>query len=382
MSITIPKKPSYAPEGARVYLGLSGGVDSCLSAALLQMWGYEVHPIYMRNWSRDLPGFKCSWAEDLADAERICVKLGLDLEVWDCEREYKETVVDYLVDAYSRGLTPNPDVMCNQTVKFGTFAKRAFAAGADFIATGHYAQIDPSCVANDDKEDSSDASPLLRAADEHKDQTYFLWRVARSMFEKTIFPIGDIPTKQEVRRLCRELGLGVETKPDSDGICFVGEVGIRTFLLDLLDRRAGDIVEWETKKKLGEHDGAFLFTLGQRRGLNLGGGPARYVVATDTATNTVYVSADKNCPLLWCDEMDLIDVHVIGTSIEQGSFSVRLRHTGALIPCKVTPTSQGIHLTFSQKIPAIAAGQSAVLYEGRRCVAGGIIASSSRESCV
>lgn len=377
MSIAIPSKPSYAPEGASVYLGLSGGVDSCLSAALLQRWGYEVHPIYMRNWSRDLPGFKCTWAEDLADAERICVKLGLDLEVWDCEREYKETVVDYLVDAYARGLTPNPDVMCNQTVKFGTFAERAFAEGADFIATGHYAQVDPLCVGDTHAQDThKNVSPLLRAADEHKDQTYFLWRVARSMLEKTIFPIGDIPSKKEVRSLCATFGLGVEQKPDSDGICFVGEVGIRTFLLDLLDRRAGDVVEWETNKKLGEHDGAFLFTLGQRRGLNLGGGPARYVVATDTTTNTVYVSADKNCPRLWCDDMNLIDVHVLGEAPLEGSYTVRLRHTGRLIPCEATRTQEGIHLSFSEKIPAIAAGQSAVLYDGRRCVAGGIIAHS------
>ncbi|MBQ6521938.1 MAG: tRNA-specific 2-thiouridylase, partial [Atopobiaceae bacterium] len=153
---------------ARVFLGLSGGVDSALSAALLAEQGYDVTCIYMRNWSRDLPGFACPWADELADAERVAVTLGLPLEVWDCEREYKETVVDYLVDAYARGFTPNPDVMCNQTVKFGTFAEKAFAAGADLIATGHYASV----------EHCSDGPAILsRAADEHKDQTYFLWRV-------------------------------------------------------------------------------------------------------------------------------------------------------------------------------------------------------------
>ncbi|MBF0894087.1 MAG: tRNA 2-thiouridine(34) synthase MnmA, partial [Atopobium sp.] len=176
--------------GELVYLGMSGGVDSALSAALLLEAGYNVKAIYMRNWSKDLPGFKCPWADDLADAERVCVTLGIDLDVWDCEAEYKATVVDYLLDAYEHGRTPNPDVMCNQTVKFGTFAERAFAEGADFVATGHYAQNVPG------------TKKLLRAADAHKDQTYFLWRVPGHLFESTLFPIGHIATKAEVRAMC------------------------------------------------------------------------------------------------------------------------------------------------------------------------------------
>lgn len=247
-----------------VFLGMSGGVDSALAAALLVEQGYAVRGIYMRNWSRDLPGFKCTWADDLADAERVAVTLGIDLDVWDCERKYKETVVDYLVDAYAHGLTPNPDVMCNQTVKFGTFARRAFAEGADFVATGHYARVlrEPATAPG-----APARTRLLRAADERKDQTYFLWRVPEATLSRTLFPIGDIPTKAQVRRMCAERGLGVEAKPDSDGICFIGPVGIRTFLLDTLERRAGDIVEWETGRVIGHHDGAFLFTVGQRKGL-------------------------------------------------------------------------------------------------------------------
>ena len=180
---------------AKVYAGLSGGVDSALACALLCEAGHDVTAVYMRNWSRDLPGFKCAWADDLADAERVAVSLGIDLEVWDCEAEYKATVVDYLVDAYAHGLTPNPDVMCNQTVKFGTFADRAFAAGADFVATGHYGRVDAG---------ADGRTRLLRAADEHKDQTYFLWRVPGTVLAKTLFPIGEIESKTIVREMAAE----------------------------------------------------------------------------------------------------------------------------------------------------------------------------------
>ena len=351
--------------GKRVYLGMSGGVDSALSAALLLEQGYDVHAVYMRNWSRDLPGFKCTWADDLADAERVCVTLGIDLAVWDCEREYKETVVDYLVDAYARGYTPNPDVMCNQTVKFGTFAERAFAEGADFVATGHYARRTT---------DDAGAAHLLRAADEHKDQTYFLWRVGEEAFARTLFPVGTIANKAEVRRMCAERGLGVESKPDSDGICFIGPVGLRTFLLDALERRAGEVREWETGRVLGHHDGAFLFTVGQRRGLDLGGGPARYVVATDTVANVVYVTADRGCPALWTSEMELEDCRwIAGEPPVAGRYLVRTRHTGALREAWLEVGERGVCVRYDEPVRTVAPGQSCVVYEGAECLGGGII---------
>ena len=350
----------------RVFLGLSGGVDSALSAALLAEQGYDVTCIYMRNWSRDLPGFACPWADELADAERVAVELGLPLEVWDCEREYKETVVDYLVDAYARGYTPNPDVMCNQTVKFGTFAEKAFAAGADLIATGHYA----ACV-----HAQEGPATLLRAADEHKDQTYFLWRVPGDVFNRVLFPMGEVPSKAVAREMCRERGISVADKADSDGICFIGPVGLRTFLLDSLERRAGDIVEWETGRVLGRHDGAFLFTVGQRKGLDLGGGPARYVVATNTEKNTVYVTADLDCPALWTCEDVLDDVHwIAGAASAAGEYLVRTRHTGALRAARVEPIGDGrVHIAWPEKVRTVAPGQSAVIYSGRACLGGGII---------
>jgi tRNA-specific 2-thiouridylase len=355
---------------ARVFCGLSGGVDSALACALLVETGHEVTAVYLRNWSRDLPGFRCPWADDLADAERVAVTLGIDLEVWDCEKDYQETVVDYLVDAYARGYTPNPDVMCNQTIKFGTFADRAFARGADFVATGHYGRVE---------RDAHGHARLLRAVDEHKDQTYFMWRVGEDVLARTLLPVGEIANKAEVRRLCAERGLGVEDKPDSDGICFVGPVGIRTFLLDSLERRAGDIVEWETGRVLGRHDGAFLFTVGQRRGLDLGGGPARYVVCTDTDANVVYVTADSSCPGLWTRELALSDARWIsGEPPEEGVYLVRTRHTGALRKAMLEEAPRGLSLRFSEPVRTVAPGQSAVIYDGSRCLGGSIVQRDGR----
>ena len=336
-------------KGARVFCGLSGGVDSALATALLVEQGYDVTAVYMRNWSRDLPGFRCA------------VTLGIELEVWDCEAEYKSTVVDYLVDAYAHGYTPNPDVMCNQTIKFGTFAVRALERGADFVATGHYGRLSRG-------EDGR--VRLLRALDEHKDQTYFLWRVGEEALSRALLPVGEIANKAEVRRMCAERGLGVENKPDSDGICFVGPVGIRTFLLDELERRAGDVVEWETGRVLGRHDGAFLFTVGQRRGLDLGGGPARYVVSTDTEKNVVYVTADHDSPALFTSQIKLGDERWIsGEAPAPGRYLVRTRHTGELRECEL----RGGVLRFDKPVRRVAPGQSAVVYDGVRCLGGGIV---------
>ncbi len=354
----------------RVCLGMSGGVDSALAAALLVEQGFDVTGVYMRNWSQDLPGFRCRWADDLADAERVAVTLGIDLEVWDCERDYRQTVVDYLVDAYARGYTPNPDVMCNQTIKFGTFAQRAREEGYDLIATGHYARV---------ARGPSGQLELRRSANEHKDQTYFLWRVPAAELAGALFPVGDIATKEQVRAMCAERGLGIENKPDSDGICFVGPVGLRTFLLDALERRAGDVVSWETGEVLGRHDGAFLFTVGQRRGLNLGGGPARYVVRTDVERNVVYVTDDRDCPGLWTCQMELEDVRWIGGEPPaDGAYLVRTRHTGTLRPAQVHADDTGVRVVYPEPVRTVAPGQSAVIYSGVTCVGGGLVAKDDR----
>ncbi len=352
---------------SKVFVGMSGGVDSALAAALLVEQGHDVLGVYMRNWSQDLPGFKCPWADDLADAERVAVTLGIDLEVWDCEAEYRATVVDYLVDAYAHGYTPNPDVMCNQTVKFGTFAEQAFARGADLVATGHYARVEHG--------EGTRPARLLRSADEHKDQTYFMWRVPGMVYNRALFPIGGYASKAEVRAACAERGLGIEDKPDSDGICFIGPVGLRPFLLDTLERRPGNVVEWETGAVLGRHDGAFLFTVGQRRGLDLGGGPARYVVSTDTETNTVYVTADTSCPALWTRELVLEDARwVSGEEPPVGTYCVRMRHTGPLVEAQVEAVGDQARVCFATPVRTVAPGQSVVVYEGLVCLGGGLVA--------
>lgn len=351
----------------KVIVGMSGGVDSSLAAALLVEQGFDVKGVYMRNWSVDLPGFKCPWAEDLADAERVAVQLGIDLEVWDYEEEYKRDVVDYLVDCYARGLTPNPDVMCNEKVKFGVFAREAFERGADYIATGHYARVlldDPSAK----------SGHLLRALDEHKDQTYFLWRVPGTVLARTLFPIGEIESKAIVREMAAQRGLEVATKHDSDGICFIGPVSIQQFLLSQLERKAGDIFEYETGDVLGQHEGAFLYTLGQRKGLDLGGGPARYVVKTDTAENVVYVSANHDCDALWTDELALGDVRwVSGDAPASGRYLVRTRHTRPLVEAYAEMGEDAARITFDERVPAVAAGQSVTIYRDEECLGGGIV---------
>lgn len=338
----------------RVFVGMSGGVDSSLTAALLCEQGYQVTGVYMKNWSQDLPGMKCPWADDLADAKRVAVQLGIDLKVYDFEQQYRDKVVQYMIDAYQQGYTPNPDIMCNQEVKFKLFLDAALADGADMIATGHYAA-------------TSDGQ-LLRAKDDNKDQTYFLYRVTEHALQYTLLPLGNY-TKPEVRAMAEVRGLYTAGKKDSQGICFVGKVGIREFLSQYITTHPGDIVEKSTGKVLGRHDGAIFYTLGQRHGLQLGGGLPYYVVGKDMDRNEVYVSTDLNSKEMWRREVRLGALHWINNDQKDGDYLVRVRHRAPLVPCHL----EGDKLTLHEPQRAVAAGQSAVLYDGPRCVGGGII---------
>lgn len=337
----------------RVYLGMSGGVDSSVSALLLREQGYDVTGIYMKNWSEDLPGMECPWAADLADAKRVAVQLNLDFEVWDFEQAYKQKVVDYMLSEFRRGRTPNPDIMCNQEIKFKLFYDRALAAGADFIATGHYARAD---------------GPHLRlATDANKDQTYFLYRMSLDSTAHTLFPVGHL-TKPAVKALAAQAGLDVAHKKESMGVCFVGEVGMKDFLQHYLPVQPGEIRELETDQLLGHHEGAIFYTIGQRHGLYLGGGLPYYIVRKDLKRNLLYVSRNLNAADLWTDTLPLKDIF-LREPLPHSSLKVRLRHRAPLIPVSF----DGHALHFAQPIKRPAAGQSAVLYAGDLCLGGGII---------
>ncbi len=343
---------------------MSGGVDSSVSALLLKQQGYDVTGIYMKNWSKDLPGMKCPWAEDLADAKRVAVQLDLDFEVWDFEAEYKQKVVDYMLAEFQKGRTPNPDVICNELIKFKLFYDQALERGADFIATGHYAR--------------TDGEHLLTAVDTNKDQTYFLYRMSDAATAKTLFPVGALQ-KPAVKALATKYGLDVATKKESMGVCFVGEVDMKDFLQEYLETRPGEIREQETQQVLGFHDGAIFYTIGQRHGLYLGGGLPYYVVAKDLAQNIVYVSKNLNHPALWARELQLEDLHFRNdlTTAALTKFSdlkVRLRHRAPLIPVKIELVDAVVRLQFVNPIKRPAPGQSAVLYQGEICLGGGIIA--------
>lgn len=338
----------------KVYVGMSGGVDSSFTAALLVEQGYEVTGVYMKNWSQDLPGMKCPWAEDLADAKRVAVQLGIDLKVFDFEAEYRDKVVGYMIDTYREGRTPNPDIMCNQEVKFKLFLDAALEDGADMIATGHYAQ--------------TKNGKLLRAKDENKDQTYFLYRVTSEALSRTLFPLGGY-TKPEVREMARERGLYTATKKESMGICFVGQVGIREFLSQYVEIVPGNIIDKDSAKILGTHDGAIFYTIGQRHGLDIGGGLPYYVVGKDMDKNEVYVSTNLQDDALWRSEVPLGALHWIGEDPGNGDYQIRVRHRAPLVPAKLVDST--LYLDEAQR--AVAPGQSVVIYDGDACLGGGVI---------
>lgn len=337
----------------KVFLGMSGGVDSAVSAYLLRQQGYEVIGVYMKNWSKNLPGMKCPWAEDLADAKRVAVKLGIDFRVFDFEKEYKQKVVDYMLEEYQKGNTPNPDIMCNQEIKFKLFADTAFEQGAEAIATGHYAR--------------TDGKALLRAKDDNKDQTYFLYRISENIIPKVIFPVGDME-KPAVKALASEIGLSVARKPESMGVCFVGDANMRDFLAEFIETKPGDIIDIDTGEKLGVHDGAIFYTLGQRHGLNIGVGLPHYVVKKDMEKNIVYVSQNLNSLKLWTNQVKLKDV-ILRHGDDGRHVKARIRHRAPLVDADY---QDGV-LTFMEEQKSLTPGQSIVFYRDDICLGGGII---------
>lgn len=343
----------------KVYVGLSGGVDSSVTARLLLDRGYDVTGVYMKNWSQDLPGFACPWKEDYQDAKRVAVQLDIPFKMYDFETEYRQKVVDYMVAEYQAGRTPNPDIMCNQEVKFKLFLEAALEDGADYIATGHYARVHNG--------------KLLTAANKEKDQTYFLYRVTEDALQHSLMPIGDFKTKDEVRAVAKQAGLVTAAKKDSQGICFVGKVGIKEFLLhELGPQKPGPIID-EQGLTIGQHDGAIFYTIGQRHGLDVGGGLPYYVIGKDMAKNEVYVTTNIDDQNLWHKELTLTDVHWINGIPTKLKLQVRARYRAALVDCEIELSKTTLRVILKDEIRAITPGQSAVFYDGDHVVGGGII---------
>ena len=356
-----------------VFVGMSGGVDSSVAAALLKEQGYNVVGVYMKNWTKDLPGMSCTWKDDYQDAKRVAVQLGIDFRVYDFQKQYHQKVVDYMIEQYKAGRTPNPDIMCNQEIKFRLFLDSATGDGADFIATGHYARIYRA-------EGKAQRAELVTAKNKDKDQTYFLYRVSEEALSKTLFPIGEFKTKAEVRDLAKKLGLATAEKKDSQGICFVGKVGIRDFLEQYVAAKQGNIVD-QHGVIVGKHDGAIFYTIGQRHGLDVGGGLPYYVVSKDMKKNEVYVTTDLDDKMLWHNKLKLTDVHWInGQPDVSKKYRVRTRYRAPLVEATLQVAPFGtknfqktLQVALSEKIRAITPGQSTVIYDGERVVGGGIV---------
>jgi tRNA-specific 2-thiouridylase len=339
----------------KVYVGMSGGVDSSVTAALLKQQGYDVTGVYMKNWTKDLPGFVCPWKDDYMDAKRVATQLDIDFKLYDFETEYRQKVVDYMISEYKAGRTPNPDIMCNQEVKFKLFLESATSDGADYIATGHYSRIENG--------------KLYTGLDDNKDQSYFLYRVTAEALNRSLMPLGSM-NKPEVRKIAKKLGLYTAEKKDSQGICFVGKVGIKEFLLNEIGwQEHGPIIN-EQGQTIGEHDGAIFYTIGQRHGLNVGGGLPYYVTKKDMSKNIIYVTTNLDDKNLWASEVPLNQLHWINEVPKDGEkVKTRLRYRGPLLDAIL----QDNKLSLNEPARGVAAGQSAVIYQGYLVLGGGII---------
>ena len=348
----------------KIIVALSGGVDSAVSAALLVDQGYNVTGVFMKNWSGDDFSLNsdCPWEEDQRDAENVCKTLGIPFKSVNFEKQYREIVVRYFFDEYSKGRTPNPDVLCNKEIKFKLFLQYATDSGAQLIATGHYARI----------AEDKNGFQLLKGLDTNKDQSYFLHRLTQDQLSKSLFPIGELQ-KKEVRELALKFNLPNATKKDSQGICFIGKIDVQDFLRENIKIKVGEIIDIDTSKKLGQHDGVMFYTIGQREGIGIGGaGEPYYVVSKSSDENILYVAKGKNHPALYSSKAKFEDLHWINSNVNipnNISASVRYRHN----PCDGLIDSINEDFTFREPQRAITPGQSIVFYQDDICLGGAII---------
>lgn len=351
-----------------VFVAMSGGVDSSVAALLLQNEGYEVTGVYMKNWSGDNYGIQsdCPWEKDQEDVEKVCDQLNIPFRSFNFEREYREKVVEYFFDEYKKGRTPNPDVMCNKEIKFHLFLNKAINEGADLIATGHYV-----------RKDLKDGKfKLLKGIDQSKDQSYFLYNITQNQLSKVLFPVGGYQ-KKEVRKIAFDNGLVVANKPDSQGICFIGEIDVQKFLRERITPHTGEIIDVDGLHVVGKHDGIEFFTIGQREGLNIGGSKKPYfVIKKDVDKNILYVGQGNDHPELLKKNVELEDIYLINPDkqikeYEHLQASVRYRHTPSGV--KIVYQGETIQAIFDQPQRAVTPGQSMVFYHLEECLGGGII---------
>lgn len=388
-----------------VVVGLSGGVDSSVAAHLLQKEGYKVIGIFMKNWHDESVTIsdECPWIDDSQDALLVAQKLGIPFQTIDLSKSYKEKIVDYMFAEYESGRTPNPDVLCNREIKFDVFLKTAMDLGADFVATGHYCRKDETSGGN---------FRLLAGKDTNKDQSYFLCQLTQKQLSKSLFPIGEMQ-KSEVRKIAKELDLITADKKDSQGLCFIGKVKLPTFLQQQLKPKTGNIIEIPSSLPLlkdyqskinsgdfqslsapfifeesmginkGNHQGAHYFTIGQRKGLGVGGTPLPlFIIQTNTNTNTVYVGQGENHPALNKQALFIIekDIHWVREDLKlkvgvQKEFLVRIRYRQQLETAQLIRTQEGLFILFNTLQKGISPGQFAAWHLNDELIGSGVISS-------
>jgi tRNA-specific 2-thiouridylase len=346
----------------KVFVALSGGVDSSVALALLKNKGFKVTGVYMKNWAyEDFQGVRCPWREDLDYARKVCQRLKVPFKIYNFQKEYKKKVVDYLIESYRKGITPNPDIMCNKFIKFGLFLKKAQKEGAHLIATGHHVR----------KKKTEEGFILLKGKDKQKDQSYFLYVLTQSQLKYSLFPIGDY-TKKEVRELAKKFKLPTWQRKDSQGICFLGQVDLPQFLKAFLKEKEGEILNTEGKV-IGHHPGYQFFTIGQRA--PLGGQGPFYIVRINPKKNQLIVTNNPQDKALYQKELIAGKVNwILPSKIKfplKCKAKIRYRTKEAL--CVVNKEKRGIRVKFFRPQRAITPGQAIVFYQGKTMLGGGII---------
>ncbi len=358
-------------EQKTVVVGMSGGVDSSVAALLLREQGYTVIGVFMKNWSDEfaLKG-ECPWEQDHMDARMVAQQLDIPLYTFNFESEYKDKVIEYFFAEYKAGRTPNPDILCNSEIKFKAFFEKALELGADYIATGHYARV----------QHSAGKYLLLKGADANKDQSYFLYAINPDTLPRVLFPLGDMQ-KSEVRDIARTHNLKTQDKKDSQGICFIGEVDLRKFLSRYIHDQPGDIVDVESQQVIGQHTGLSSYTIGQRRGMSVGGtGIPLYVAQKDMQQNILYVAKGNYNPALFAQGLTATDLHwLVDRPAMPQKLSAKIRYRQTDQACAidwVDDTHTALRVVFDEAQRAITPGQSLVLYDDDVCLGGGSIADT------